>query len=272
MAYEHSTTSEYIEALKEKTELCLKALDVVRGIIKRNIEKGLLPNYYYKLINMDSQYNTIGILGIYEALQKYGFVTKDSFGYTKYTDEGIEFAKEILKTINDVKDAFTSDYSKNIEQIPGERAAAILMEKDRFFYPNEKYELPLYGNQWIPLGVKTTIQEKVKLSAVLDRACNGGSIAHINIDAPFNNFETAWDMLNYIADAGVVYFAFNLKINACKHNHGFYGEICPICGEGVETTYQRIVGFLTPEKTYSKERKAEFRMRDWLDLNALQEI
>lgn len=133
-----------------------------------------MPNYTYELINIDSQYNTIGILGLYEALQKYGFVTKDEFGYTKYADEGIEFAKEILKTINDVKDAFPSDYSKNIEQIPGERAAAILMEKDRFFYPNEKYELPLYGNQWIPLGVKTTIQEKVKLSAVLDKACNGG--------------------------------------------------------------------------------------------------
>ena len=121
-------------------------------------------------------------------------------------------------------------------------------------------------------GVKTTIQEKVKLSAMLDKACNGGSIAHINIDAPFNDFDTAWNLLNYIADAGVVYFAFNLRISACKNNHGFYGDICPYCGEPVETTYQRIVGFLTPEKTYSKERKAEFRMRDWFDLNGYQEI
>ena len=62
---------------------------------------------------------------------------------------------------------------------------------------------------------------------------------------------------------------FALKISACKHNHGFFGNVCPICGEEKETTYQRIVGFLTPEKTYSKERKAEFNMRDWFSKDDL---
>ena len=223
---------------------------------------------------MSSQYNTIGIIGIYEALQKYGFTYVDQFGYTHYTDEGVEFATKILKTIHEVKDEFRKDkdYMINIEQIPGERAASILMQKDRLFFPNEVYELPLYGNQWIPLGVKTSIKEKVRLSAILDEACSGGSIDHINIDAPFNSFETAWDMLNYIADAGVTYFAFNLRISSCEHNHGFYGETCPICGGNKVTTYQRIVGFLTPERTYSKERKAEFQLRDWFELNSMPEM
>ena len=47
---------------------------------------------------------------------------------------------------------------------------------------------------------------------------------------------------------------------------------CPMCGEEKATTYQRIVGFLTPEKTYSKERKAEFSMRDWMDLNGKSDL
>lgn len=272
IAYESNSKEEYISILKEKTLLCLQTLDIIRSIISRNIEKGLLPNYSKGLMNFESQYNTIGIIGIYEALQKFEFVLKDKFNYITYSEDGISFAELILQTINDVKDEFKTEYSKNIEQIPGERAASILMEKDKIFYSNEEYELPLYGNQWIPLGVKTSIQEKVKLSAVLDKACNGGSISHINLDAPFNNFDTAWNLLNYIADSGVVYFAFNLKINACKNNHGFYGDTCPTCGLGIETTYQRIVGFLTPEKTYSKERKDEFRQRDWLDLNNLSEF
>lgn len=80
----------------------------------------------------------------------------------------------------------------NIEQIPGERAAAVLMNKDKYFHPNEKYELPLYGNQWIPLGIKTTMKEKIRLSAILDDACSGGSIAHINIEAPFMISTQAW--------------------------------------------------------------------------------
>lgn len=274
LSYENATQDEYIEALRGKVALCLKALDVIRTIISRNAEKGLLPNYSKNIMNMSSQYNTIGIIGIYETLQKYGMTYKDEFGYTYYTEEGVDFAKRILVTINEEKNKFTADkdYQANIEQIPGERAASILMQKDMFFFPNETYELPLYGNQWIPLGVKTTLNEKVKLSAILDKACNGGSIAHINIDTPFNDFDTAWELLNYIADQGVVYFAFCTRISACEHNHGFYGNKCPICGGEKVTTYQRIVGFLTPEKTYSKERKAEFSMRDWMDLNGKSDL
>lgn len=274
IAYEAKTTDEYIDLLKKRVILCLQTLDVIRHIIKRNVEKGLLPNYSLGVMNLSSQYNTIGIIGVYEALQKFGFTYKDEFGNTFYSEEGVLFAEDILRTITDVKDEFTEDkdYSVNIEEVPAERAAAILQEKDKFFFPNEKYELPLYGNQWIPLGVKTTLQEKIRLSARLDKACSGGSIAHINIDSPFPNFEMAWKMLNYVADAGVTYFAFCTKISACENNHGFYGETCPICGKPKHTTYQRIVGFLTPTTTYSEERKKEFLMRDWLDLDRMREI
>lgn len=274
IAYESSTEDEYIEKLKSLTELNLKTLDCIRHIISRNVDKGLLPNYSKGVMSMGSQYNTIGIIGVYEALQKFGYTYQDEFDNTFYSDKGVAFAKNILKTITDVKNEFVKDkdYQVNIEEIPAERAAAVLMEKDRFFYPNEKYELPLYGNQWIPLGVKTTLHEKIRLSAILDKACSGGSIAHINLDAPLNNFDTAWNLLNYIADQGVVYFAFCLKISSCKNNHGFYGKTCPECGSPVETTWQRIVGFLTPAKTYSKERKAEFAKRDWFKLDRMKEI
>ena len=271
IAYENKK-DDYIEALKDLVGLDIKTLDVIRHIIERNVDKGLLPNYTHELINMNSQYSTIGIIGIYECLQKYGMTYKDKLGYTYYTEDGIEFAKKIFDAIYEVIGEFDFDYQFNIEQVPAERAASILMEKDRFFFPNETYELPLYGNQWIPLGIKTSINEKIKLSAELDKACSGGSIAHINIDSPFNNFDTAWDMLNKVADAGVVYFAFCTRISACENNHGFYGETCPICGKPKTTTYQRIVGFLTAEKTYSKERKSEFQMRDWFDLNSMGEM
>ena len=274
LAYETTSEEEYLEALKGRVITCAKTLDVIRDIMKRNTEKGLLPNYALGIINMKSQYNTVGIIGVYEALQKFGYTYHDEFGNTYYTDEGVEFAKKILATITEIKDEFVKDkdYMMNIEQVPGERAAAVLMEKDKLFFPNEKYDLPLYGNQWIPLGIKTTIAEKVRVSAILDKACSGGSIVHINISSPFNSFDEAWYMMNYVADAGVNYFAFNLRISACDNNHGFFGDTCPECGHPVETTYQRIVGFLTPTKTYSEARKKEFAMRDWFDLNNIGEL
>ena len=273
VAYESKGNKDkYFEILRDEVQLCLTALDIVRHIITRNIEKGLMKNFDTHMVDLDKLYSTIGIIGIYETLQKFGYVTKDKLEYADYTEEGFEFAEEILKIIHEEKDKFKKkyniDYMINIEAVPAETAASKLMKKDKIFFPNEIYELPLYANQWVPLGVKTSIKNKIAISARIDEACTGGSISHINLSAPFTNEKTAWDLLCYIAKTGVKYFAFCTKISACKHNHGFYGEICPICGEKKETTYQRIVGFITPLKTYSKERKAEFEKRDWMNLES----
>lgn len=254
----------YLNLLRKKAILCCKTLDVVRHIMKRNSEKGLLPNYQEGAVELDKQYCTIGILGLFEVIEAFGYTEVDEFGYTYYTDKGIEFADRIFEVLNDVKDSFTDEYSFNIESVPAERAAVILCQKDNILYDsNEKF---IYSNQWIPLSCKCTIQEKLRLSAILDEKCSGGSIAHINLEANFPNKDMAWDMLNKIAQAGVIYFAFNTRINECKNHHGFVGtDICPHCGEPVYDTYQRIVGYLVPTRSYSKDRFREFNTRKWYE-------
>ena len=267
LALEHRSETGYLEALKKLVIIDLKALDRVRYIIQRNVEKGLLKNFSYGLVDFEHLYNTIGFIGIYETMKTFGYTTTDEFGNVYYTDKAMEFGRKIFEVIHTTKDEFGADkdYSINTEQIPGESAAAKLMKKDAFFYPEIVVrDLPLYGNQFIPLGIQTTIQERVRVASAFDGFCNGGSILHVNIDGPFPTFETAWDMMNYISEQGVTYFAFNTKINACSNNHGFYGKICPDCGGEVATQYTRIVGFLTPVRTYSKERKAEFALRNWM--------
>ena len=212
----------FLKLLKKRTELCCKLLDVQREIIRKNVERGLLPNYV----------------------------------------DGL--AQAIFDTINEVKDNFTQDYSFNIESVPAERAAVILCQKDNLLYDrNDDF---IYSNQWIPLKEKCTIQEKINLSAILDPMCSGGAIAHINVENKFPSNDVAWEMLNKIANAGVIYFAFNTKINVCKNHHGFVGrDTCPVCGEGIYDKFTRIVGFLTPTKSYSKDRRREFDARNWYD-------
>lgn len=269
LALEHRSEVSYLDALKKLTLVDLKALDCVRHIIQRNVEKGLLKNFSYGLVDFEHLYNTIGFIGIYETMKTFGYTREDEFGNVYYTDKAVDFGRRIFETIHAVKDEFAADkdYSINTEQIPGETAAAKLMKKDAFFYPEIVVkDLPLYGNQFIPLGIKTTIQERVRIAATFDNFCNGGSILHVNIDGPFSSFENAWDMMNYISDQGVTYFAFNTKINACEKNHGFYGSVCPDCGGKPVTQYTRIVGFLTPVRTYSKDRKAEFALRNWMEV------
>lgn len=247
IALETNTEEEYLEELKNKVLLNLKALDCVRHIIARNVEKGLLKNFTYGLIDFEHLYNTIGFIGVYETMKKFGYTKQDEFEDTYYTPEASAFGEKIFKTMRATADEFIEkyncDYMINTEQIPGESAAAKLMKKDKFFYQEDVIDdLPLYGNQFIPLGIKTSLQERIRIAAEFDGYCNGGSILHANIDAPFDSFEKAWKMTNYIADQGVTYFAFNTKIQACENNHAFYGTTCPICGEPISTEYTRIVG------------------------------
>ena len=261
---EEITERKYLNLLKKRTTLCCKVLDRVRHIIQRNIEKGLLPNYCDGGIEMDKQYCTVGILGLYEVMEKFGYITTDEFGNKFYSDEGIEFAEKIFDVLNDTKDNFTDEYSFNIESVPAERAAVNLCAKDNMLF--DVHDNFIYSNQWIPLTEKCTINEKIRTSAILDNKCSGGAIAHINIDNNFPNKDMAWEMLNYIASQGVIYFCYNTKINVCENHHGFVGtEMCPECGEPKVDTYQRVVGFLTPSKSYSKERIKEFSARQWYD-------
>lgn len=263
------TENEYIKKLKDIALTNLKVLDVVRHIITRNVEKGLLPNYCEGLIDMKSQYNTIGIIGIYETMKSFGYTYVDEFGNTFYKDEAFTFGDKIFKALNEVIEDFRKnvDYMINIEQVPGEQAASKFLKADSLLYPDVVVDdLPLYGNQFIPLGIPTTLQERIKISAAFDDYCNGGSITHINVQSRFKSFEQMWDILNYITDSGVTYFAFNTLINACENNHGFYGETCPICLKPVSNKYTRIVGFYTKIKTWSTERKSEYERRIWMDM------
>ena len=258
----------FLDILKERVLLCEKTLEIIRKIIVRDIEKGLLPNYTYGLIELSKQYNTIGITAIYEVMEDFGYINIDKFGNKSYSEKAMLFTKQILNIINQLKDEFVSDkdYTQNLECIPAERANVVLAKKDSLLYPeNNRYDI--YSNQWIPLVESCTINEKIRLGAILDKECGGGQISHINVQGKFANEEQAWKMLNKIASSGVIYFAYNAKISVCKNGHGFFGGVCPRCGEPVIDTFQRIVGYLVPSNSYGKERRKEFLDRKWYNLN-----
>ena len=270
LAYQSENEQDFLVKLRDLTKLNLKILDVQRSIIYRNVEKGLLPNISCGLMNLDAMYSTVGVNGIFETMKTFGYTEVDDFGNYSYTQQAYDLGQRIFKVIQNCIDNFALDknYKINIEQVPAEQAAVKLQKADEYLYPDQVVkDLPLYGNQWIPLGIKATIQERTKICAAFDSYCNGGSIEHINVDAPFTNFDQAWTMLNWVAQQGVTYFAFNGKVAQCKNYHSFYGKVCPVCGEPVETEYTRVVGFYTPTRSYSKQRKAEFNLRQWDNLN-----
>ena len=266
IAYESEfDKKKYLKLLKQRVLLDCKALYSMRHILKRNIEKGLLPNYQDGAVELDKQFCTIGAIGVFEVMDLFGLINTDEFGCKSYSDEAVEFATQILDTMNEVKDSFECDFTFNIEMIPAENCAGVICQADNLLFEQNKYFI--YSNQWIPLMEKCTIQEKCRLGSLFDEKCGGGCIAHINIENRFANEEEAWNMLNYVAAMGVIYFAFTTKISVCKNKHAFISEkTCPQCGEPIADTYARVVGFYVPTSSYQKIRKKEFDRRRWMNV------
>ena len=266
IAYEAKCNKKkYLEILKDRVLLDCKALTAMRHVLERNIEKGLLPNYQDGAVELDKQFCTIGGIGMYEVMDMFGYINTDDFGNKSYSDEGVEFATEILTAMNEVKDTFECDFTFNIEMIPAENCAGVICTADNLLYEQDKYFI--YSNQWIPLTEQCTIQEKCRLGSLFDKQCGGGCIAHIDIENRFATKEEAWNMLNYVASKGVIYFAFTTKISVCEDKHAFIGtQTCPRCGKPVADQYARVVGFYTPVSSYQKIRKREFNLRRWYNV------
>ncbi|WP_303341486.1 anaerobic ribonucleoside-triphosphate reductase [uncultured Duncaniella sp.] len=266
IAYESKLNkNKYLEILRDRVTLNCKALNCMRYILKRNIEKGLLPNYQDGAVELDKQFCTIGGIGMYEVMDMFGLINTDEFNNKSYSDEAVEFATSILNTINDVKDNFDCDFTFNLEMIPAENCAGVICQADNLLFEQDKYFI--YSNQWIPLTEKCTIKEKCRLGNLFDAKCGGGCIAHIDIENRFANEDMAWDMLNYVASQGVIYFAFTTKISVCEDKHAFIGtQTCPKCGKPIADTYARVVGFYTPVSSYQNIRKREFNKRRWYNV------
>lgn len=251
----------FIKELTDTVKLNMLVLDRVRHIIKRNIEKGLLPNYSFGLINLDKQTVTNGLTAMYEAIEYMGLIERDKFGNVSYSKEGLDFASKIMDTVNELQDEFNEkhDYNVSLEIIPGESANAKLCAKDNILF--NRHEKFIYSNQWTSLMEKSTIEQRTSLAAVLDQKAGGGQILHITLGTNKISFEQCWNMVVDMAKKGVIYMAFNPVLSLCENHHTFWGDTCPICGAPKSDEVTRIVGYFVPVSAYSTPRAKEENQR-----------
>ena len=246
--------AKFFEILKERVELVTKTLAAIRSLLKENIDKGLLPLYTHQLMSLERQFGTVGITGVWEAASilsdKFVEVGPDGI---KYSKAGEGFVSTLLDQINEELDNATYElgFSFNVEQVPAEKAAFTLAEKDKLMY---NVDFTIYSNQWIPLFVESDVLNRIRYSSLFDKKVGGGAILHINID-PINDEEYMWNFVNKLAELGVKYFAFNTKISVCEYNHAFYGNVCPMCGKPAQDFFTRIVGYLVPSKAFNAPRR-----------------
>jgi len=258
----------YKKILKDRIDISHKYLYVQREVLKKNIIKGLLPLYTFELLNLNRQFSTIGITGVFETIELLGGISENANG-VYYNEKGLQIAKEILNIVNEANKTTKKiyGYNANMEQIPSESCAIKICKKDKLIYGKNSIDTYIYGNQWIPLNKQCDATERVRVSSLLDKACGGGVMLHINLTESFKDEEQAWKLMNKLANEGIVYFSFISKINVCKNDHSFYGNKCPICQGEVTDSYIKIVGYLVKASSYKKERAKEMKERVFYNLN-----
>lgn len=224
-----------------------------RLMLKKAIKSGHLPLYTNGYMDLSKQFSTTGFVGLYNLVE--------ILGEDIATENGLKIAEEILGIIERTNDNISEKYKLpvNLEGIPAENTANKLALKDRILGYNKEYDL--YSNQFIPLSKRCNLLDRIKLSAVLDQKCSGGSIMHVTVDNKMD-LNTMKDIVMSIIESGVKYFAFNYEINQCKEcSKIFVGKRkhCPECeSENIER-YMRVVGFLTKKSSWSDVRQAEDR-------------
>jgi ribonucleoside-triphosphate reductase len=270
----HQRESMFYDIVQENVELIHKYHWSHRNVLKKLINKGLLPLYTHDLMSLDDQFATVGINGVYEAIGILGGIEKDEItNWVKYSDRGYRIAEKLFSIIIQENDSTFDNYGfmSNVEQIPAESAAIKLNKKDRLYYGNAFVDKHLgkdcyvYGNQWIPLKENTSIFNRIE-AGKLDNYCGGGAILHLNLGQNFNSFDDAWNFTTGLAEKGVKYFSYISIIDICAEDHSFFGETCPICGGKSVTKGIKIVGYMVKQDSYKKERKRELSERQFYNM------
>lgn len=252
----HTARSLFKSKLEDLVYKAQEVNQAKRVIIQRTIDNGNHPLYTLGYIDINTQYNTFGVVGAYEALE--------ILGLSLLSKQGQEFFREVMEVINNTNRAVSDSLGIpcNCEQIPAENVAVNLAKKDKLLGCNIDYDL--YSNQFIPLWVNVDLLDRVSIQGDFDKYFDGGSITHLNLDQKITNSNILKNLIEHIISKGVVYFAFNYVLNVCKNGHNSVGNIdrCPICGQDIIDLYTRVVGFLSKIKNWNKvRREIEFPKR-----------
>ena len=211
---------------------------------------------------------TIGYIGIYEASM---LVT----GKSHTSDVGKEFAKKIMKLLNDKKEEWTKEYGIAFA-VYGTPAESLThrfcsIDKKRFGAIKDVTDKGYYTNSFhVDVREEISVFDKFDFESEFQALSTGGCISYAEIPNMTKNHQALLTMIKYIYDH-IQYAEFNTKSDYCA-NCGFDGEIllndsnewyCPNCGNkdrSTLTVVRRTCGYLG-ENFWNEGRTKEIKAR-----------
>ncbi|NJE00459.1 anaerobic ribonucleoside triphosphate reductase [Thermococcus sp. JdF3] len=239
----------------------------------------LITNYrqMYQMIHLyleefpSSHFNTIGILGLPEAAAIY---LNEPELWTEGTRKDWLKAAELMKDMVEFATGKAREWMKesgtpwNVEEVPGESAAAKLAIKDLREFPElEEYlsdpENPIYSTSIAPYYGPLELGDRIRIEEKVQRSFTGGVMMHIFLGEEPDP-EALVKLTKRLMRTDLVYWSYTPAVtvcNECGHSTTGLHTHCPRCGSENVEIWSRIIGYYRPLKNWNPFRKREFWTR-----------
>lgn len=271
IGYLAKTKEEFKSRLWRMIHIGKSSLEIKRKVIEDQTEHGLYPYCAYYLRDIKKRtgkywynhFNTIGIIGMNEAIQNFIGTDLTSKDGQDFALEMMHYMRSVLKDIQDE----TGNYY-NLEASPAEGACYRLAKLDKESYPDiisAGNEIPYYTNSTqLPVGFTDDIFETLELQDDLQSLYTGGTVLHLYLGEKINNIETAKKLIQKtFTQYKLPYISLTPTFSICDEHGYIDGEYynCPECGRSTEV-WSRVTGYLRPVQKFNTGKKAEYLERE----------
>ncbi|ABN70178.1 anaerobic ribonucleoside-triphosphate reductase [Staphylothermus marinus F1] len=218
-----------------------------------------------------SHFNTIGILGLPEAAAIY---LQEPRLWMEGSRRDWLKATDIMKKMVEYAVSHARKWMKetgtpwNVEEVPGESAAAKLAIKDVKKYPEVLEYLsdpdnPIYSTSIAPYYGEIDLPERIEIESKVQKIFTGGVMMHIFLGEEPDP-EALAKLTKRLMQTDLVYWSYTPAITHCnKCGRTFTGlyRRCPVCGSEDVEVWSRIIGYYRPLKNWNPFRRREFWTR-----------
>ncbi|CAB48946.1 nrdD anaerobic ribonucleoside triphosphate reductase [Pyrococcus abyssi GE5] len=218
-----------------------------------------------------SHFNTIGILGLPEAAAIY---LNDPKLWIEGSRRDWLEATNIMKEMVEFATSKAREWMRktgvpwNVEEVPGESAAAKLAIKDARDFPEVKEflsdpENPIYSTSIAPYYGSLELADRIRIEEKVQRSFTGGVMMHIFLGEEPDP-EALAQLTKKLMKTELVYWSYTPAITVCNScgysTTGLYTH-CPRCGSENVEIWSRIIGYYRPLRNWNPFRKKEFWTR-----------
>lgn len=227
-------------------------------------DKGMFASSNGGYINIKDLFSTVGINGLNEAAEYMGLTVSNNPEYIRFLQEilGTIKANNKANSIHDKKRPFLF----NSEVVPAEGLGVKNYnwdKEDGYIVPKDRN---LYNSYFYNAHDNTSVLDKFILHGRQTyQYTDGGSALHCNLNEHLSK-EQYLKLIDFAVKEGTSYFTFNIpnsKCEDCGHIVKAPIKVCPKCDSSNITWYTRIIGYLRPITSFSKDRQIEAAKRTY---------